>query len=216
MIEKELLKDSTTKSILSDISEHIPFYESHLQNVLLPLKNHKNFDKIEKKYEIMLTYSIMNLDFLVSVNNFLKSKFVWEKVVAFKQIYKMIFESHNKISYRFFIEANGIINPEKTQKFKNQSLWFGKMPVFINEESKYEYTQISDLIDKFKTNHDFSYIEKIRNYDGHYTNVSNCVNDLTSIDPDKSMRIAIEWINILREVNNFAFASLYNKLNSKE
>jgi len=214
-MEKELLKDSTRKSMLSDISEHIPFYESQLQNVLLPLKNHKNFDKIEKEYEIKLIYSLMNLDFYVSVKNYLSSIFYWENVMAFKQIYKIIFESHNKISGKvFFSKENGLIDYVTTQKNQSESLWFGKTSSFITNENKSDYNRISGILEEFKAKTDFKYITKIRNFDGHYSNLEDYMIEIKSIDMDKTIQLAIQWTSILMDVDKFSFVSLLKKLNS--
>ena len=205
-IDKEMMQDSTRTRLLEGVKENISMLENRLSEEIIPLINDKNYNKFKNEIEIALIFTVMNLDFFVNVKNYLNGKYFWEGTVAFKQIYKIIFESHNKISY---CEGK---NNNITQNNKIQSLWFSKIYDLVIEETQPEYNKISKLLDDFKTKSDFNYIAKIRNHDGHYSGMVEFINDMKVLDPNKTLNLAIDWGKIMIEVYNFSIAQLNKKI----
>lgn len=211
-MEKEMLKDSTRERLLQSVNENITLLEKKLTEDINPLINDVNYDKFKDELEIALIFTVMNLDFLVNVKNYLSGKYFWEGTVVFKQIYKIIDESHNKISFKTIKHKSKTKNIEETENNKKQSLWLSKMRPLINQENESEYNRISKLLKDFKTGNDFNYITKIRNHDGHYSGMVEYINDMYSIDSDKTINLAIDWIEIMIAVNNFSNVLLNKKI----
>lgn len=211
-MEKEMMKDSTRERLLQSVNENIPLLEKKLKEKIIPLKNNINYDKFKNELEIALIFIVMSLDFHVNVKNYLSFKYSWEGIVAFKQIYKIIYESHNKISYKTIKNKSITKNIEETENNKKQSLWLSKMRPLINQENESEYNRISKLLEDFKTGNDFDYITKIRNHDGHYSKMVEYIEDMYSINYDNTLNLAIEWIEIMIAVNNFSNAHLNKKI----
>jgi hypothetical protein len=208
-MEKEMMKNSTRERLLQSVNENIPLLQKNLTEVISPLINDINYNKFKDELEIASIFTVATLDFLVNVKNYLSGKYFWEGPVVFKQIYKIIFESHNKIAYRT-ITKNGIVNIEATENNKKQSLWLSKMRRLINQENESEYNRITKLIEDFKA--DFDYITKIRNHDGHYNEMKEYIKDMYSIDSDKTLNLAIDWEEIMIAVYNFSNAQLNKKI----
>lgn len=192
-MEKELMKDSTRMNLLNDINQNIPLFTEYLWNV----------DKNKAEYDIVLIFTVAYLDFLVCLKNLLSNnELFWENAVAFKNIYKIIEESHNKI-FGKVIYSKGSLDLKNTQKFKKCSLWFGTISAFITDENESDFNRISGLLETFNAKNDLEYIRKIRNFDGHYSNLDDYMSEIKSIDMDTTVRIACDWFVIMRDVHLF-------------
>jgi hypothetical protein len=201
-METELMKDSTRIKLLNDVVKDISVFNEQLWNKIVPGKD----EKINVEYEMALLFSVVYLDFLVCLKNLLSSSLFWENTVAFKQIHKIIFESHNKIYGKVIVKKDGSLDYEQTRIQKNNSIWFGKMLTFITNKNESEYNKISDSLEKFRKKTDLNYINRIRNFDGHYSNLDDYMNEIKIIDMDKTINIAVNWFFILREARNFSLS----------
>src|ERR1035437_4142743 len=123
-MEKELMKDSTRIKLLDVIKQDITLFNEYLWNKILPCKDDNNYLDFKAEYDIVLIFTVVYLDFLVCLKNLLSSQLFWENAVAFKNIDKIIEESHNKIFGKVFY-SEGSIDSKKTQNSKKGSLWFG-------------------------------------------------------------------------------------------
>lgn len=208
------MRDSTRIRLMQSCNDIIPWLEDKLTKEIIPLINNSNYKKFEIELEIALIFLVMNLDFYANVKNYLNRKCFWEGIVALKQLYKITFESFNKIAYKTIKEKNGDVNIDATEKMKKESLWLSKMEQFVNEENEPEYKRISELLIAFKTNNDFDYITKIRNHDGHYSGMVKYIKDMQAIDPDKLLNLAIDWGEIMNEVNKFTICHLNKKISN--
>lgn len=204
-METELLKDSTRANLLNDIIKDISFFNDQLWHRIMLEKD----EKINVEYEMALLFSVVYLDFLVCLKNVLSSNLFWENTVAFKQIHKIIFESHNKIFGKVIIKKDDTLDSEQTRIQKNNSIWFGKMSAFITNKNESDYNKISYALERFRKETDFNYINRIRNFDGHYSNLDDYMNEIKTIDMDKTINIAVNWFFILREAKNFSCSSGY-------
>jgi hypothetical protein len=201
-METELMKDSTKVKLLNDVVNDISLFNDQLWNEIVPGKD----NKINVEHEMALLFSVVHLDFLVCLKNLLSSSLFWENAVAFKQIHKIIFESYNKIFGTVIVKKDGSLDYERTRLQKNNSIWFGKMSAFITNKNESDYNKISDSLEKFRMKTDFNYINRIRNFDGHYSNLDDYINEIKTIDMDKTFNIAANWFFILREARNFSLS----------
>ena len=213
-MEEKLMKDSTRVKLLNGIEKDIPYLNEYLWNKILPCKDDKNYLDFKSEYDIVLIFTVVYLDFLVCFKNLLSSQLFWENAVAFKNICKIIHESHSKISGKvFFQKKTELVDYKKTEGFERDSLWFGKISTIINDDNKSDYFRISKLLYEFKGNRkSLKYINKIRDFDGHYSNLDDYMSEIKSIDMDTIFKIANDWFVIMRDVYLFASDLLKNKL----
>lgn len=174
--------------------------------------------------EINTTILIANLDVASVLKTYLEmleyplNKSAWEGIIMFKYLYLSVFESHNKIAYKRFVNDDGSINLDKTENNKKASLWYSLIESYkdrMTDSEIDEYHYITIEMDDFSNENDWSYITKIRNRTGHYGDILNYAKDVEAINADKVVNICKRWSEIMFKASEFAsklFLRLTNEL----